>query len=280
MQTIRTPSVLRQMVQSIKARGKTIGFVPTMGALHQGHLSLIDIAKKQCDYCITSIFVNPKQFAAHEDFEGYPRDVATDLEVLKSKQVHIAFIPQGDVIYPEDFSIHIATGAIGQVLEGVSRPHFFDGVALIVTKLFHLVQPDVAVFGEKDYQQLHIIRQLVKDFNFPVNIVSGPIVREEDGLAMSSRNVYLVPMQRRVAPLLYRTLEKIRVFLLRDKPVNDVLAQAKKTLLEGGFTKVDYIEVRDAHTLAPLESLTSSARILAAAYLGNTRLLDNLYIEF
>jgi pantoate--beta-alanine ligase len=257
---------------------KKIGFVPTMGALHAGHLSLITSAKQQCDTVIASIFVNPAQFAPHEDFDRYPRQHEKDTELLESAGAHAVFIPNMAEIYPSGFKTTVPVGSLGDILEGQARPGFFNGVALVVKRLLLLVQPDIAVFGEKDYQQLLVVRQLVNNLNIPTIIIAAPIVRETDGLAMSSRNVYLTPEQRTIAPHLYRTLEMLQAQLQQNKPIQDLQEQARAALLEAGFTQVDYITVCDGLTLEPLSSLTPQARILAAVHLGTVRLIDNLAV--
>lgn len=278
MQIIRTKEELRAVASALKLQGKKIGFAPTMGALHAGHLSLIDIAKAKSDIVVVSIFVNPAQFAPHEDFDKYPRTEQSDLERLKAASVDIAYLPTRSEIYSENHALKIAVGAIGQELEGIARPHFFDGVALVVNKLFMQVQPDVAVFGEKDFQQLVIIKKLVQDFDIPVEVIGAPIMREEDGLAMSSRNIYLSADKRAVAANLYKTLLAVKERLLSDKGVAEALAWGREELIKSGFEAVDYLELRSAKDLSNLTNIQEPARLLAVARLCGVRLLDNISI--
>jgi pantoate--beta-alanine ligase len=278
MKIIRTTQELRQTIGQHKKNGKTIGFAPTMGALHEGHMSLFDIARKNADVVIASIFVNPAQFAPHEDFDSYPRREAEDLAKLEQQGVDIAYLPQKNDLYPQGFDLKISVGEIGQELEGVTRPHFFDGVALVVTKLFMLVQPDVAVFGEKDFQQLHVIRKLAAGLDIPVKILGAPVIREQSGLAMSSRNLYLKADELAIAAGLYRTMQEIKAKITGGQKPDEALAWGEQQLLELGFDKVDYLALRDAQTLATSNSHTTNRRLLAAAYLGKIRLIDNIEI--
>lgn len=269
--------------ESLKSyiKNRKIGFVPTMGALHEGHLSLVREAKKQADYTLASIFVNPAQFAAHEDLDRYPRQEQQDIALLEQAGADAVFLPKVSALYPEGFSTTIHVGPIGQILEGEVRPHFFDGVALVVTKLLLLVEPTVAVFGEKDYQQLIIIKKLVNELNLNTVIVGAPIIRDPDGLAMSSRNAYLTASERKIAPLLYRVLHDT-MLQLKGPSVNSdaILLNAKEKLLTYGFSAVDYIALCDANTLNPLINVTAPARLLAAARLDSIRLIDNVPILF
>ncbi|MBL0318489.1 MAG: pantoate--beta-alanine ligase [Alphaproteobacteria bacterium] len=279
MQVIRTPSTLQPLIKAYKLASESVCFVPTMGALHPGHLSLIETAKQHGRRVIASIFVNPAQFAPHEDFHAYPRPEDQDIALLQESGVDIAYLPHVSDMYPDGFSTKLSVGDIGQTLCGVSRPHFFDGVALVITKLFHHVQPDVAVFGEKDFQQLHIINKLTQDLDFPVSIIGNPVVREADGLAISSRNRYLSHQERRIAANLYTTLEAIATSLNQLSPldVDTIRNHAAKELLADGFTKIDYLEIRDEATLSHVTyPLEKPIRILGAAYLGTTRLIDNI----
>lgn len=277
MHIIRTIPALRQHVQSLRTQGDTIGFVPTMGALHEGHISLVKQARNAAKRVVVSIFVNPAQFAPHEDFDAYPRQEAADLAKLEAVGVDVVYLPAREVMYPQSFDISFKTGAIGQQLEGVARPHFFDGVALVVTKLFMQVQPDIAVFGEKDFQQLHVIRKLVSALDIPVQVLGGEIIREENGLAMSSRNAYLSEAERTIAASLYATLQTIVMRLRAGENITDTLAWGTQHLQETGFARVDYLELRDSHTLAPTHN-PDGARLLVAAYLGKVRLLDNVAV--
>ncbi len=276
MHIIRTKSELRKAISALRKNGKTIGFVPTMGALHDGHLSLVDIARKKSDAVISSIFVNPAQFAPHEDFDKYPRLEQSDLAKLEANAVDVAYLPSVAEMYAEGFSTSISLGAIGKTLEGVTRPHFFDGVALVVSKLFMQVMPDVAVFGEKDYQQLMVIKKLVRELDIQVEVIGAPICREEDGLAMSSRNVYLPADKRPIAANLYKILNIVKEKLLAGEAVDRALSWGKNELLNVGFEQVDYLELYHAHTLTSLTTLQEPARLLATARLSGVRLLDNI----
>lgn len=278
MQIIRSKNELQKLVAVLRSSGKTIGFVPTMGALHAGHLSLLDMAKCNADITITSVFVNKAQFAPNEDFAKYPRDEAGDLAKLAAANVDFAYLPQQHEIYPENFSTTISIGAIGQILEGKFRPHFFDGVALVVTKLLLQVAPDIAIFGEKDYQQLIIVRKLVQELDIPVKILAAPIMREPDGLAMSSRNIYLPEDKRAIAAKLYQTLIDVMQKLQNGVAVRDALNFGKDQLLSFGFEKVDYIELCNAQDLTNMDRPEQSARLLATARLGGVRLLDNVAV--
>jgi pantoate--beta-alanine ligase len=279
MQIIRTISDLRTELNKYRKNSETIGFAPTMGALHAGHMSLIDIAKKNADKVVVSVFVNPAQFAAHEDFDKYPRPESADLAKLEGQNVDVAYLPTREELYKPGFDIKISVGDIGQELEGLTRPHFFDGVALVLTKLFMQVEPDVAVFGEKDFQQLHVIRKLVDSLDIPVKIIGAPIMREADGLAMSSRNIYLSEAQRKIAPALYQTLQEIRDKIKQGDDVEAALEWGRAIIVGRGFDKVDYLELRDSESLKRVTDIKKSARLLATAYLGTVRLLDNIEIS-
>jgi len=278
MQIIRTKLELRESINAFKSSGKTVGFVPTMGALHDGHLSLLDIARSKADIVVASIFVNPAQFAPHEDFDKYPRTQQSDLEKLQSCAVDIAYLPSVAEIYEENSSTKISVGEIGQKLEGSFRPHFFDGVALVVTKLFMQVAPSIAVFGEKDFQQLVVIKKLVRELDIPVEIIGAPILRENDGLAMSSRNIYLPVVERKIAANLYKILNEVKEKLLAGDEVRTALIWGKNQLLAAGFEEVDYIELCDINGLNSLDILKKPARLLATARLACVRLLDNIEI--
>ena len=275
---IRTVRALRARVKAWRDDSETIALVPTMGALHQGHLSLVDIANKKADRTIVTIFVNPAQFAPNEDFSSYPRDEKRDNAALSERGTDLVFSPNHAEIYPPDFSTSVSVGGLSEGLCGASRPHFFGGVATVVTKLLLQALPDIAVFGEKDYQQQLIIRRLVRDLNIPVKIVTGPIIREADGLAMSSRNAYLSTKDRAAAPRLYQTLRDISAKLASGKTTGQVLPRAKRQLKAAGF-EIDYLEVMDPDNLIPIKGrITGKARLFAAATLGATRLIDNLAV--
>lgn len=264
---------MRAQVAAWKADGLRVGLVPTMGALHAGHLSLVAEIAARCDRIITSIFVNPAQFAAHEDLSTYPRDEAADLEALETTKTDCVFTPSAEEMYPSGFTPDVLLQGPALGLESDNRPHFFGGVALVVGKLLTHSQTDMAIFGEKDYQQLLVIRHMVRDLDLPVKILSAPIIRETDGLAMSSRNVYLSDEQRPIAGKLNQILET-----LADSPAPPAQAEAQacEALLAGGFASVDYATIRDADTLAVPDETTKERRALIAARLGSVRLLDNM----
>tara|TARA_B100000963_G_scaffold59035_1_gene47069 strand:- start:626 stop:1462 length:837 start_codon:yes stop_codon:yes gene_type:complete len=269
----RTITDMRVQVTAWKANGLRVGLVPTMGALHAGHLSLVSEIAPHCDRIITSIFINPTQFAAHEDLGAYPRDEAADLIALQATKTDCVFAPEVSEMYPNGFTTAITLDGPALDLETNYRPHFFGGVVLIVNKLLSQSQTDVAIFGEKDYQQLLVIRRMVRDLDLPVKILSGPIIREADGLAMSSRNVYLTGVQRTIAAKLngiLKTLAKSQ----DDRETAE--AQAHDALLKAGFTGVDYATIRDAETLTAPTAATTSRRALIVARLGELRLLDNM----
>lgn len=270
---------IRSLISKWRGEGETVGAVLTMGALHRGHLSLIDAAKRECDRVVVTVFVNPLQFGPNEDFDAYPRDLSRDQELLKAQGCDAVFAPVRDELFASDFSTKVSVGGVRENHCAVTRPQFFDGVATIVAKLLMVLSPDAAVFGEKDYQQLQVVKRLVRDLDMPVKIIGAPIVRETDGLAMSSRNEYLSPAERAIAPALYETLnlapEKIADPNASWAPVRD---WATARLIEAGFSKVDYVNLADAQTLALLEHADRPARLLAAAWIGKTRLIDNIAV--
>jgi pantoate--beta-alanine ligase len=275
----RTVAGLRKAIARYRSRRDTIALVPTMGALHDGHLSLIRFAGKKTKRVVVSVFVNPAQFAPNEDFKSYPRTFATDLKLLRALDVDVIWAPPTDVMYPEGFSTAVAPAGPAQAgLEDVPRPHFFGGVATVVSKLFIQVGPDVAIFGEKDYQQLKVVTRMAKDLDLPLKVIGVPTVRERDGLAMSSRNVYLAPAERAAAPVLYRTLKGSAAQIRAGKPVGAILSAGRETIVAAGFT-VDYLEARHAETLEPVAMLKDGPiRLLVAARIGRTRLIDNLAV--
>jgi pantoate--beta-alanine ligase len=276
--TLKTIKDLRATVDHWRIDGEKIVLVPTMGALHEGHLSLVKLARKTGDRTVVSIFVNPAQFAPHEDFDSYPRENHKDLEQLAELNVDLVFMPPRNEIYPENFSTHVTVEGLSEGLCGASRPHFFGGVSTVVAKLLNQCRPDVAIFGEKDYQQLLVIRRMARDLDMDVEILGGPIVREDDGLAMSSRNAYLTPEQRKIAPLLYNTITQIADALARGKVSDNTFNAARNSLSQGGFD-VDYLEVRNAETLAlTTGNANEPTRVFAAAALGKTRLIDNVAV--
>ncbi len=251
-----------------------------MGALHQGHLSLVELARKRADTVIVSIFVNPTQFSPQEDFQTYPRDEAGDLRLLANAGCGLVYAPHAASIYPPGFCTSVTVEGVSAPLEGTLRPHHFSGVATVVTKLLIQCAPDVAVFGEKDYQQLQVIRRLTKDLDLPIEIIGGPTARDPDGLALSSRNAYLTPAQRLVAPALHRVLVSASDALRQRASVQSVETAALRELDEAGFDHVDYFEVRAPDDLSRLgpSALDGPARILAAVRLGKTRLIDNVAV--
>ncbi|MGC1346622.1 MAG: pantoate--beta-alanine ligase [Methyloceanibacter sp.] len=274
--TVRTVKDLRAQVAKWRQAGEPIALVPTMGALHAGHLSLIAVAKDHAKHVVASIFVNPAQFGPKEDFKRYPRDEAGDVEKLAEAGVELVFIPDTTEIYPAGFATKVSLPSLTEDLCGAARPNHFDGVATVVTKLLLQCAPDVAVFGEKDYQQLLVIKQLVRDLNIPVQIVAGPIVREPDGLALSSRNGYLSPAERKTAPILYQVLSEAGAALANGVGC-DAASSAGRFKLEGKGFRVDYVAIRDPETLAPLSGpIRRPARVMGAVHLGTTRLIDNV----
>ena len=272
---VRTIQDLRKRLAAWRKAGESVALVPTMGALHEGHLSLVTLAKSKADRVVVSIFVNPIQFGPREDFGTYPRDEAGDLKKLGDAGVDLVFAPEAAEMYPEGFKTLIKIGDLTEGLCGAARPNHFDGVATVVAKLLMQCGPDIAIFGEKDYQQLLVVKQLVRDLNIPVEIVGAPIVREADGLALSSRNVYLSPEQRKIAPLLHQTISGVAADLAQGRGCDDAVVAARFKLDAAGF-RVDYVAVRDPDTLKPLSGPVKRARVLAAAYLGKTRLIDNV----
>ena len=258
---------------------RLIGFVPTMGNLHEGHLTLVRAAKKICDVVVVSIFVNPIQFGAGEDFDSYPRTLEQDSRLLADVGCDIIFAPSVDQMYGKQPRLtNISVGQITNDLCGQSRPGHFDGVAVVVTKLFNIVQPDYAFFGQKDYQQLAVIRQLVQDLNIPLEVIGVPIVRAADGLALSSRNGYLSEEQRSIAPKIYQLLKQAEVGLGEGQSLSQVLANISTELTQAGFV-VDYVEARQPN-LQPIEEFDRDLVLFIAAKLGSTRLIDNLHINF
>jgi pantoate--beta-alanine ligase len=271
---------LRSHLKLLKAANKKIGLVPTMGALHTGHLSLISRAQQDCDVVVSSIYVNPTQFTNPEDLIHYPRTLAADRRLLESANCDILFLPNDQVIYPQQSHLKFNFGFLETVMEGKYRPGHFNGVAIVVSKLFHIVDPDVAYFGQKDLQQFAIIRQLVNDLSFSVQLIACPIIREKDGLAMSSRNVRLSSENRAIAPVLYQTLQTARN-LLSHMPVNEV----KKEILGhlANFTQIqpEYFEIVDSTTLESVQDarLHKQVSLCIAAYIGEVRLIDNIYVN-
>ncbi len=274
-----TKKEIREALAKCRAAGDQTGAVPTMGALHEGHLSLIETAKALTDRVVATIFVNPLQFGPNEDFDTYPRSVESDLARLEASGCDLVFMPDRAELFPPDFSTKISVAGVGEDHCAISRPQFFDGVATIVTKLLLVLSPDVAVFGEKDYQQLAVIRRLVRDLDIPTSIVGVPTVRQADGLAMSSRNQYLAAAERDAAPALFVTLTRAAEKLQLGHDWSIVQGWATARLIDAGFSSVDYINYVDASSLAHIDRANRPGRILAAAWIGKTRLIDNVPVK-
>jgi pantoate--beta-alanine ligase len=275
----RTMPALRRALESLRARKATVALVPTMGALHDGHLSLVRLAKRRAAKVVVSIFVNPAQFAPTEDFSSYPRTWKSDVAKLAAAEVDLIWNPAVKTMYPDGFATRILTeGPATAGLEDRFRPHFFGGVTTVVGKLFTQCRPDFAMFGEKDFQQLRVVARMARDLDLDVKVVGSPTVRERDGLAMSSRNVYLSPQERRAAPALYRAMRDCARRMRGGGDIGVVLAGAAELIAAAGF-KLDYLEVRHAETLAPVASVKGQpARLLVAARIGKTRLIDNVAV--
>ena len=274
---VESVSALRAQIRDWRREGLGIAMVPTMGALHDGHISLVRMALDQAERCVVSIFVNPAQFAPTEDLHKYPRQLARDLDRLAEAGAHLAFTPSVAEMYPAGFATRISVGGPSSGLETDFRPSFFDGVATVVAKLFQQASPDCAIFGEKDYQQLCVVRQLCRDLDLPVAIIGAPTVRDAHGLAMSSRNAYLGEAELEIARKLNAVLRRAAAALAAGANEADATGEARRALVEAGFQKVDYVAAREAGTLAPWRR-DRDGRILAAAWLGATRLIDNLEI--
>jgi pantoate--beta-alanine ligase len=273
VQTIRSSEELAFALGEMRG---TLALVPTMGALHAGHMALIAEAKARADKVATTIFVNPMQFGTGEDLSRYPRREADDARMLKDAGCDLLWMPSVSDIYPDGFATTVQVSGVSERWEGEARPGHFDGVATVVAKLLLSVRPDFALFGEKDFQQLAVIRRMVSDLAIPVEIVAVPTVREADGLALSSRNAYLLPEERQLALALPRALEAARAAILSGTQVADVLAEARNSLLDGSFSRVDYFALVDAETLEPLDKPAGEMRLIAAAVIGTTRLIDNI----
>lgn len=274
MQTVRQPAPLREAVAAWRATGERVALVPTMGALHDGHMALVEAAKRAAERVVVSIFVNPKQFGPNEDLAKYPRKELADSRMLAAAGIDLLWMPPVEVMYPDGFATSVSVRGISEVLDGAHRPGHFDGVATVVAKLFNQVRPDIALFGEKDWQQLAVIRRLAADLDLDVEIQGVPTQREDDGLALSSRNVYLVPEDRARAVALPRALGVAERAIAKGGDPEAALAQAREMLTAAGF-EIDYVALADAETLgAPVEG--HPMRLLAAARIGGTRLIDNI----
>ena len=279
MQTVRDLDALDEALAALRAEGGTLALVPTMGALHAGHMALVAEARARARHVVASIFVNPTQFGTNEDLADYPRREAGDSAMLEAEGCALLWAPDVATMYPDGPEATVKAGPAAEGLEGAARPGHFDGVATIVARLFDQVKPDVALFGEKDYQQLLVIRQLVAALALPVEIVGVPTQRDADGLALSSRNAYLSDEERQAARALPRALGEAARAMAEGAVVDEALERARTRLAAAGFAPIDYVELRDSATLAPLARLDSPARLLAAARIGKTRLIDNLPLE-
>lgn len=279
LKVIRTVPALRRVLEQYRKSRQKIALVPTMGAIHRGHLALVREARKRAKRVIVSVFVNPTQFAPHEDFASYPRNLATDLKALREANVDLVWAPAVETMYPAGFATRIAPEGAAKVgLEDEFRPHFFGGVATVVAKLFTQTSPDFAIFGQKDYQQLRVVMQMATDLDLPVRVIGIPTVRESDGLALSSRNAYLSTGERSVAPMLYRVLKGCAARIKNGEKIDHVLNVGRIEIDVAGFA-LDYLEARHALSLAPIESLAQGpVRLLVAAKLGKTRLIDNVAV--
>jgi len=278
MQILRTVGELRTRVRGWKADGKQVGVVPTMGALHDGHMSLVRAARRGCDRVIVTIFVNPMQFNSPDDLLKYPRTEDADAAMLAREGVDILFAPQPDEVYPPGFATRVSVAGVTDPMEGAMRPGHFDGVATVVAKLFGMTQADRAYFGQKDWQQVQVVKRMVADLNIPVEIVGCDTVREHDGLAMSSRNMRLDPLSRAQAPQLHRILQKSAAAIRDGVPVAVQLASAREELRQAGFTEIEYVDLRDARSLLPVAGAEAPCRLLAAAWIGGVRLIDNIAV--
>ncbi|SHH22668.1 pantoate--beta-alanine ligase [Thermosipho atlanticus] len=277
MKTVTNINEMKTIVNNLYKK-KSIGFVPTMGYLHEGHLSLIKYAKKENDVVVVSIFVNPTQFGPNEDYNNYPRNLERDLKLLEDLEVDYAFVPDVSEMYPSDFSTFVEETELSKYLCGASRPGHFRGVCTVVTKLFNIVKPTRAYFGQKDAQQFRVLRRMVRDLNMDVEMIELPIVREEDGLAMSSRNIYLTPEQRKAATRLYKSLLKAKELIeMGIKDASKVKNEMKK-ILDHPLLKIDYIEIVDEQTLKPVEKIENKVIVALAVFVGRARLIDNIII--
>jgi len=280
VKTLTCVAEMQAAAAGTRALGRRIGFVPTMGALHEGHLSLVRASRQRADLTVASVFVNPTQFAPGEDYRGYPRDLGEDSALLAREGVDILFAPTVEEIYPPDFQTYVTVERLSQPLCGRFRPGHFRGVATVVLKLINIVSPDVAFIGRKDAQQSVVIQRLVRDLNLPIEVVVCPIVREPDGLAMSSRNAYLNDEERRAALVLYRSLRRAQELLLGGERRAQVILDEMQALVAAEpLARPDYIEAVDAATLAPLERIAGRALIALAVWIGGARLIDNLLVE-
>jgi pantoate--beta-alanine ligase len=281
METIANPGKMTTFARECRVKGERIGFVPTMGALHEGHLSLIRRARQVADRVVVSLFVNPAQFGPQEDFQKYPRNPELDSELARLAGADVLYVPKVAEVYPPGYRTYVAVEGLGTVLEGSSRPGHFRGVATVVTKLLHRVSPHAAFFGQKDAQQAILIKKLVQDLEMDVEIVICPIVRDKDGLALSSRNIYLSAEERRVAPVLYRALKKAESAITRGRVrrAGEILQMIRETLAGEPLVSLDYVDVVDTRSLEPLDLVRGKVLIPIAARVGTTRLIDNIMLD-
>jgi len=276
----KTIKEVRDIIKKEKSKGKTIGFVPTMGYLHEGHLSLVRRAKEETDFVVVSIFVNPLQFGPKEDFKEYPRDLERDIKLLEEVKADLLFAPEVEEMYPPGYKTYVEVTEITDVLCGASRPGHFKGVTTVVAKLFNIVKPDKAFFGQKDAQQVAVIKKMVKDLNMDLEIVPVPTVREEDGLAMSSRNVYLNTEERKAAPILYKSLQRAKELIEKgEKNSTTILKEMEEMISKEPLAKIDYIEIVDGETLKRKDKVEGNILIALAVKIGRTRLIDNIQME-
>ena len=280
MEVAETIESVRAAVKTARGKGQKIGLVPTMGALHIGHISLIEAAVKKCDFVVVSIFVNPTQFGPGEDYEKYPRPVEADLDICKKAGVNLVFAPKPEQMYPDKILTWVNVEKLTEPLCGKSRPGHFRGVTTVCAKLFNIIQPDIAFFGQKDAQQAIIIKRMVADLNMPLEIVVCPTIREQDGLAVSSRNQYLDRQQRQDAAYIYKSLEKCREMVNTGKiETREIIDQMKKMLLQKPSMKIEYISIVDSETLEDIEKIAGKALVAVAVRLGPARLIDNIMID-
>ena len=278
MDIVRTVAEMRSHVSMWRREGLSVALVPTMGSLHAGHLSLMKVGKERSDRVIATIFVNPLQFAPNEDFETYPRREDSDIQKLVEEDIDLLFAPDVNEMYRPDATTTINVGGLTDCLCALSRPGFFDGVATVVTKLLLQALPDIAIFGEKDYQQLLVIKRLATDLDIPVEIIGAPTIREEDGLALSSRNVYLDTKSRSIAPSMYNILNQYASDISNGNDIKKSIQLAKQNMQKSGFEKIEYLDLRSSQTLQACNDIKKPSRLFAAAWLGSTRLIDNLAI--
>lgn len=280
MKVVRKTKEMQKLADRLRREGKIIGFVPTMGYLHKGHLRLVKIAKKKSDISVVSIFVNPLQFGPKEDYQTYPRDFQRDKNLLKNLEVDIIFYPNVKEMYPDTRLTFVQVKKLSEVLCGRSRPGHFKGVATVVTKLFNIVKPHIAVFGQKDYQQAIIIKKMVKDLNFDIKIIIAPTVREKDGLACSSRNIYLNEKERKEATVLYKSLMLAKRMIKEgEKNPEKIINEMEKLITSNSSGKIDYIEIVDAESLEPLKTISGKVCVALAVFFGKARLIDNILAQ-